>query len=57
MKKKKRRYKDEIGAMFALSQCKRAARFGNFRRREQRAYEFRGGWYLTSETDRKTGGC
>ena len=42
----KRKYKDKIAAMFALSECKRSPKG---KRRECRIYYHEGGWYLTSK--------
>ena len=48
MKCKKRKYKDKIAAMFALSQCRSQTAIGN--RQERRAYlcPVCGKWHLTS---------
>lgn len=48
MKCTKRKYKDKIAAMFALSQCRRQTAVGN--RQERRVYYclICGKWHLTS---------
>lgn len=43
------KYKDKVGALFAIAMCRKAGKKGNPNRREKRAYFENGSWYVTSK--------
>lgn len=53
MSKHKHAYRDEIAAMFALSQCRKAGTMGNPNRKEKRIYKFKNKFYITSQPNKR----